>query len=330
MRVIAAAVLVAAACPAYAQTGPSFDCAKASNAVERTVCKDPALAKADREMVAAYTALVGKLAGAAKDQLVKDQLRWIADRNRGCAIDTDGIAPCLKSRYAARTTNLRAFADGAYPFVAEQSIARSGKLGKITYSIDIGYPEFEGKTADFSAINARFADAAKKAADEATPKADSGVDREQGWTYEQGFTLYRPGASAITVAVNFYGYSGGAHGYGATRCTLVDLRTGKATGPEGVFASGEPWLKTMVEIVGADLKKQFVDKPGFEDALEPAKLAKLLRESNNYCWQSNRLELIFNAYEVGPYSSGPFEVHVPYDKVKSLLRADGPIARPQR
>ncbi len=327
MRVIAAAVLAVLACPAFAQSGPAFDCAKAANAVEQTICKDPELAKADRAMVLAYTALVGKLAGAARDQLVKDQLRWIADRNRGCAIDTDGIAPCLKSRYEARTTNLRALADGVYPFIGEQSIATSGKLGKITYSIDIGYPAFEGKTADFAAINARFANAAKKAADEATPKADSGVDREQGWTYEQGFTLYRPGAQAITVAVNFYGYSGGAHGYGATRCTLVDLRTGKATGPEGVFAAGAPWLKTMVEIVGADLKKQFVTKPGFEDALQPAKLATLLREADNYCWRSNRLELIFNAYEVGPYSSGPFEVYVPYDRLKPLLRGDGPITR---
>ena len=54
---MAAAVLVAVACPAFAQSGPSFDCAKASNAVERTICKDPELAKADREMVAAYAAL---------------------------------------------------------------------------------------------------------------------------------------------------------------------------------------------------------------------------------------------------------------------------------
>ena len=82
---------------------------------------------------------------------------------------------------------------------------------------------------------------------------------------------YRPGPNAVTVAVNFYGYSGGAHGYAATNCTLVDLRTGKAVGPDGVFAAGDKWLKAMVEIVGADLKKQFVEKPGFEEALEPDK-----------------------------------------------------------
>ena len=327
MKLIVMAFVVLAAPAAFAQTGPSFDCAKASSIVDRTICKDPELAKADRAMAAAYAALATKLSGPAKDSLVKDQMRWIADRNRGCAADTDGVAPCLKKRYAARTTNLLASADGVYPFVSEQSLSKSGKLGKISYSYDIAYPQFDGTTADFSAVNARFANAAKKAVADATPQADSGLDREQGWTYEQDFTIYRPDADAITVALTYYGYSGGAHGYGATNCTLVDLRTGKVAGPDGVFAGGDKWLKTMVEIVGADLKKQFVEKPGFDEALEPASLAKLLREPGHYCWRAKRLELIFNAYEVGPYVSGPFEVYVPYDRLTPLLRKDGPITR---
>jgi uncharacterized protein len=322
-----ASVALVSAVSAFAQNGPSFECAKASNDVERTICKDPELAKADRQMAAAYAALAAKLGGAAKENLEKEQVRWLGDRNRGCAADTDGIAPCLKRRYAARTTNLLASADGIYPFISEQSLSKNAKLGKITYSYDISYPKFEGTTADFTAVNARFANAAKKAVADATPQADSGLDREQGWTYEQGFKIYRPSANAVTVAVDFYGYSGGAHGFGATACTLVDLRTGKIEGPGGVFAAGDKWLKTMVEIVGADLKKQFVDKPGFDEALEPASLAKLLREPGRYCWHANRLEVIFNAYDVGPYAAGPYEVYVSYDRLTPLLRKDGPITR---
>jgi uncharacterized protein len=61
--------------PAFAQSGPSFDCAKASNDVERAMCKDPELAKADREMAAAYAALAAKLSGGAKENLEKEQVR---------------------------------------------------------------------------------------------------------------------------------------------------------------------------------------------------------------------------------------------------------------
>jgi uncharacterized protein len=327
MRLMAAALVLLASASAFAQTGPSFDCAKASTVVERTICKDAALARADRDMASAYTALAGRLSGPAKDQFLNDQAHWVASRNRACAADIDGVAACLKERYAARVETLRAFADGIYPFISEQSLARSGKLGKITWSYDIAYPQFDGQTADFSAVNARFANAAKKAAEEGTPKPDSLIDVEQAWTYEQNFRVYRPSANAVTVAVNFYGFTGGAHGYGATHCTLVDLRTGKAVGPDGVFEAGDRWLKTVTQLVGAGLKKQFVDNPGFDEALEPASLAKLLRQPGRYCWRADRLELVFNAYEVGPYSAGSYEVAIRYDDVRSLLRVDGPVPR---
>lgn len=327
MRFLFAALLALASPAALAQTGPSFDCAKAATEVERAICQDPELAKADRELTAAYTALFARLTGYARDVLAADQLRWLRERNRGCATDTDGIVPCLKQRYATRTANLRVFADGAYPFVSEMWLVKSGTLDRITWSYEISYPRFDSPYADFSAINARFAATARKAANEATPKPDSMPERKQEWTHTQSFKVFRPNADAVTVAVDFYGYSGGAHGYGATDCTLVDLRTGKAAGPAEVFAAGDPWLKSLVGLVGADLKKQFVDKPGFEDALRPANLRKTLSEPGHYCWRSERLELIFNAYEVGPYAAGPYEVYIPYESLKPLLRADGPIGR---
>lgn len=326
--ILAMLLTVASGAAALAQEKPSFDCAKADNAIDRAICKNGELAKADREMVAAYTALLDRLSGAAKDELVKDQVRWIANRNRACRADPDSIEACLKNRYAARLKNLSAYAQGTYPAISEQTLAKQGKLGKITWSYDIGYPRFEGAGGDFAAVNARFADAAKKLTDEWAPKAGDGADREQQWFYEQGFTVERPpGGHAATIVVQFDSYRGGAHGYGATRCTVVDLRTGKVLGPPGVFTPGEQWLRVMTQLVGADLKKQFVDKPGFEDALEPASLAKLLSEQNRYCWTGKHLEVVFNAYDVGPYAAGPYEVNIPYDRLKPILRPDGPIAR---
>lgn len=328
MRLLGIALVLASTTPAFAQRGPSFDCSKASNAIERTICKEPELATADRELAAVYAALAGRLGTAAKEHLAKDQVRWIVGRNRECADDRDEMAACLKNRYTARIGSLKAAGAGAYPFISVQSIDRKGKLGPIRFSYTIEYPQFDGTTADFSALNAHFAADARKSADQATPKeADAGTDREQSWTYQQSFEVHRPGPEAVTISETYYGYSGGAHGYGAVDCTLVDLRTGRSVDPGGVFASGDGWLSTMVELVGADLKKQFVEKPGFEDALEPRSLAKLLREARHYCWQSNQLELIFNAYEVGPYVAGPYEVVIPYDRLRTHFRPGGPIAR---
>jgi len=328
-RFVATALVfaVVASAPVMAQSGPGFDCSKASNVIERAICKNAELAKADRDMAAAYAALAARLSGAAKEHLVKDQVGWIVARNRACRGDAEEIAGCLTTRYANRLATLETSGDGIYPFVSEHAIYKAGKLGKISYSIDILYPQFDGTSADFSAVNQRFADNANKAAAEGTPSSDPGIDRKQEWTYEQGFRLHRPSANAVTVAVTFYGFSGGAHGYGATLCSLVDLRTGRLAGPEGAFAAGDQWLKAMVELVRADLREQFKENPGFDEALEPAVLAKTLREGSHYCWQADKLELIFNPYEVGPYSAGPYTIEIAYAKLKALLRAGGPVAR---
>ena len=328
LSALALAIVLLAAPSAFAQSGPSFDCAKASSAIERAICKDPDLAKADRGLAVAYAGLSAKLSGAAKEHLEKDQQHWMAARNQGCGRAVDRIEDCLKRRYETRLDTLKAFGEGAYPFIGTQSIFKAATVGKTAYTIDIRYPQFEGTTADFGAVNRAFSDDARKSAAEATPKAaDANQDSPLPWTYEQGFTLYRPGPDSVTVAVDFYGFSGGAHGYGATRCLLVDLRTGKPVGPGGVFAPGDQWLKDMARLVGADLKRQFVENPGFDDALETAKLTKLLGEANRYCFRRGKLEVVFNAYDVGPYSAGAYTVDIPYDRLKPMLRADGPVAR---
>lgn len=330
MRAFAAAALLALTpFTAFAQSGPSFDCAKASNGAERAICKDTGLAKADRDLSGLYAALLAKLSGPAKESLEKSQVRWIVSRNRACVSndDPDVIERCLKTRYADRIADLKAAAAGPYPFIEDQSIERSGKVGKVTYAIDLRYPQFAGTTADFSSINRAYADAAAKAARETTPTADAGVDREQEWQALQSYSLFRPAPDVITVALTFWAFTGGAHGYGSTACTLVDLRTGKAVTPEGVFAPGSPWLQDVVAIVGADLKKQFVDNPGFEDALQPNKLTKTVNTSGHFCWQADKLQIYFNQYEVGPYSAGPYTIDIPYSRLKPLLRAGGPISR---
>lgn len=327
-RFLATAVLLAVieTVPAQAQGGPSFDCAKASNAIDRAICKDKDLAEADREMVTLYSMLLGRLSGPAKEALQKSQVQWIANRNRGCtSSDADLMTRCLTTRYENRIADLKASGTGIYPFVEEQTIAKKGKAGKVSYSIDISYPRFAGKTADFSVINRIYADNAAKGARESTPPADAGVDREQEWSAEGGYSLYRPGPDAITVSSGFWAYTGGAHGYGSITCTLIDLRTGKVVPPSAVFVAGDRWLTQLVTMVAADLKKQFVEKPGFDDALEPAKLAKTLREGGHYCWQAGKLQIYFNQYEVGPYSSGPYTVDIPYAKLKPLLREANPI-----
>jgi uncharacterized protein len=311
---------------ATAQEGPSFDCAKAATTVERAICKDTDLARDDREMARLYGALFGRITGPARESLQKGQLAWIANRTRGCTgDDVDAVSLCLKRRYGERIADLKASSAGTYPFVETQWIVRKGRAGKIGYSIDISYPRFAGTTADFSAVNRTYADAAANRAKEATPSADAGADREQEWSAEGGYALHRPGPEAVMVQSSFWAYTGGAHGNGGVTCALVDLRSGRFVGPAAIFVAGERWLRDLLVLVTADLERQFKENPGFEDALRPTPLGEMLREAERYCWLADRLQIYFNQYDVGPYAAGPYTVDIPYAGLRPLLRPGGPI-----
>lgn len=326
MRALAATgILLAATASAWAQGGPSFDCAKASNTIERTICANGDLAKADRGLSAAYGALLGRLAGPAKDHLEKDQVRWIGARARACIGTADEVAGCLKERYERRSAMLAFLASGPYPFVSEQSIVKSGKVKSVDYRIDASYPQFDGPAADFSVANRRFADEAKAGAADAVPDSSVDADMKMSFGFDQHYILHRPSAHAISVERSFYLFTGGAHGNGAQLGTLVDLRSGRVVPPSGVFAAGDEWLRTLTALAIENLKKQFVERPGFEEALEPKTMTKSLREAGHYLFRAGRLELLFNPYEVGPYAAGLYKVEIPYARLKPLLRADGPI-----
>ena len=328
MRTAAFLIALVVAVPAVAQPGPGFDCTRAANEVELAICTTPELAVADREMAAAYGELNIKLTGAAKDHLLKDQQHWLGIRSEACVGGRDDVIRCIKRHDRARLNNLKAMGEGLYPFVSEQALIKTGKVGKISYAIDATWPRFDGTTADFSSLNRDYAETTTKAASHVIPDDTAAGDQrgEQLWPYLQWFDLQRPAANAVAVAITSYTFSGGAHGYGGTNTSLVDLRTGRKATLGDVFGAGDRWLQTLVPLVRGDLKQQFTnDRPGFDDAIEPAALAKQLRDPSIYYFQGERLQLIFNPYAVGPYISGTFLVNIPYTTLKPLFAADGPL-----
>lgn len=322
---VAAIVLVLGADAAWAQ--PSFDCAMASSPIERAICRTDKLGDADRELTAAYGALIDRLAGPAKEHLIKDQVRWLDDRAKACTGEIAAVTRCLTLRYTQRLATLKASAEGDYPFVSEHDLVKRGRVKAAFYEIDARYPRFDGPNADFSAVNKAFAAEAQEGAEKATPPQDIRTDHSQIWTYDQGFELHRPGLHGVSVATSFYSFTGGAHGSSGLLATLVDLRTGRSVAPADVFQPMADWERALAGIARADLKRQFVERPGFEDALEPAKFDKLMKDPSRYLFKAFALELIFNQYEVAPYASGMYRVTIPYARLTGMLRPDGPVGR---
>ena len=309
---LAGALLLGLAGTALAQGPSRLDCAKAATPIERAICAKPELAAIDRKMAAAYATLAGKLSGAARDHLLADQIRWLANRAAACVVEPSEMEECLESRDRDRTAQLEWLGEGAYPFISEQATVKAGKVRGIPYVIDASYPQFDGGTVDFTAVNRQLASTTSEAADRAVPGPDADNDGGNysgpAWRYEQAFTLYKPGPNAVSVKISYNAYEGGALGSVGVSGMLVDLRTGKSVGPEGVFLATSNWLRELTRIVSAD-----INTPNLVD---------ILKQPNRYVFLEDHLELSFNQYEGGPYT-----VEIPYDRLRSMLRVDGPIPR---
>lgn len=268
---------------------------------------------AERKMTAAYGALVGRLDGPAKAHLEADQARWLADR-RSCDAAPPRRAECLEARYRSRAELLAAVAKAPYPFISLQAIVRSG-IGKDgRYSVDVTYPRFDGRSADFAGTNRLFAEQAQALVAEAT---DIGRDSEA----VQTFSLYRPTASVVSV--NFWREWVGATISIDLAGYLVDLSTGRVLAPQDVFAPGDAWRHRLAHIIGQELAKDPPDPDRRSEASDVGTIMSTV-EAKDYLFKDDRLVLSLNKVGSERGMKG-YTVDIAYAALTGILRADGPL-----
>jgi len=86
---------------------PSFDCAQASTAIEKFICRDPAAASLESEMAAAYRYSVNMLSGESQRIFKREHSEWFRDYSRTCnavAAEGDGrkLAACVMTYLNSR------------------------------------------------------------------------------------------------------------------------------------------------------------------------------------------------------------------------------------
>lgn len=104
--------LLALPLPAFAQTGPSFDCSRARAWDERNICAFGDLAALDRQIAAAWRTVTGRASEEERARLQADQRAWLTQR-RACQgpVEREAVS-CLRRTMQARARDLDALAQG--------------------------------------------------------------------------------------------------------------------------------------------------------------------------------------------------------------------------
>lgn len=120
----------------------------------------------------------------------------------------------------------------------------------------------------------------------------------------------------LVLQMDQYTFTGGAHGNGATSYAFFDPVTGKAQKTEDLIKNSEEFhdLAEQAFRKAFDLAPaQGINEPGFWFEDDQFTLPE------NMGMTEQSWILIYNPYEIAPYSEGPIEVEIPLKKVAPYL-----------
>lgn len=131
MRLLLCVVALGTASVAGAQ-GPSFDCSKAKGQVPELICKDPGLAKLDRQLDGVYKAAMAKARDKMPAQLRSEQSGWVKGRDEcwkaqgpdnpvGLTLSwmAQNVRECVEGNYKIRISELQ----GKWGLVTEKPVS---------------------------------------------------------------------------------------------------------------------------------------------------------------------------------------------------------------
>ncbi|MDR2121353.1 MAG: DUF3298 and DUF4163 domain-containing protein [Tannerella sp.] len=128
----------------------------------------------------------------------------------------------------------------------------------------------------------------------------------------------------LSFVVQTSSYTGGAHGAHSVENYVLDVKTGQYISENEIFVDKykEELSHLLVdEIVRMNEVKDARDLEtiGFFDVNE-------IVPNNNFYADETGITYTFNEYEIAAYVVGAVSVHLPYDKIRHILRREGPLA----
>ncbi|MGB5238128.1 MAG: DUF3298 and DUF4163 domain-containing protein [Flavobacteriaceae bacterium] len=120
----------------------------------------------------------------------------------------------------------------------------------------------------------------------------------------------------LTIGLNSYIFTGGAHGYGSTRFLNFHKKSGQELDNSELFKNH----KKFVEFAEDQFRRQQKIKPD-----QPINSTGFMFEGDefylpeNIGYTENGLKLLYNPYEVASYADGTIELLLPYTDINSFL-----------
>lgn len=142
-------------------------------------------------------------------------------------------------------------------------------------------------------------------------------DETPSWEAKINGTIVYEDPQMITIQVESYTYTGGAHGYGSTSYLNFDKQSGAELENWELFEDLEGFEKfaeTKFRIQEDIPQDENINATGFMFD------GDVFHLSNNMGYTKDGFQLIYNQYEVASYADGPIVLVLPYNEINLYLK----------
>lgn len=146
-------------------------------------------------------------------------------------------------------------------------------------------------------------------------KADLKQDSLPAWEAQATAKINYQSNKLLNVTVEYYLFTGGAHGYGATESLLFNPENGQVYKLTELFSNTAQLTKLVETKFRAQLKipaKSSLTDAGYFFADDRFILPK------NYIVSEKGIQFHYNTYEVASYAQGPIDLFIPYADLGEL------------
>lgn len=194
------------------------------------------------------------------------------------------------------------------------------------FNVDISYTLFGKRTTDVRGAMISFVDSIinnfkEDNREQRKYAQDNGIEDPYYFDYEYSVDTeisYGNGIDIIGCNINWYQYTGGAHGGTLITCRNYRLEDGSVVTLDNYFKPG--YEKVLIPILDKQLLKE-TGCPDREHLDEYGYFPEVpMFVPDNFEILKDSIAFIFNQYDIAPYSTGITTLTIPNDQIRSIIR----------
>lgn len=215
-------------------------------------------------------------------------------------------------------TNFQSFTNpNPNPTISVTTISEKSDM----FNIDAQYPQFTAIAPNFNAkivnlINERINNFKKNSTenwqarkDTATPEDKIGEKPETPFYFKVDWAPAQVNKKYISIVLNLYSFSGGAHGDSEVYTFNYDLASKKEISFNDIIGNSQDNLKTISKLAVEDVVNQRgnfgeTDLNALKKELEEGGAGPNLDNFNNFTFDNNLVTIYYQKYQVGPGALG--------------------------